>query len=140
MLRQTTTWQVVALRDSRRALECGGAFVRFLDRMAAASPRGQVVVVLDNVGYHNSHAVRRWWVAHADRVRPLWLPAYARAQPHRARLASPKDKLANHRWWADLPALERATGHLLDRTTARFHKRGGTTTPRHPVHHFCEAA
>ena len=55
----------------------GAAFVRFLDQLAAAFPDGQVVVVLDNVGYHNSHEVRRWWVAHNDRIRPLWLPAYS---------------------------------------------------------------
>ena len=119
----------------------GAAFLRFLDQLAAAFPEGQVIVVLDNVGYHNSHEVRRWWVAHNDRVRPLWLPAYSPELNLIERVwRHLKDKLANHRWWADLPALEQATGLLLDHTTARFHRPGGIITPRHPVHHLCEAA
>jgi hypothetical protein len=35
-----------------------------------------------------------------------------------------KDKLANHRWWAKLPALEHATGVLLDQLRAQFHRPG----------------
>jgi len=87
------------------------------------------VVVLDNVGYHKSHTLRRWWVAHKDRVRPLWPPAYfldlnliERVWRHL------RDKLANHRWWVDLSALERATGILLDGTTAQFHRPEGIIT------------
>lgn len=123
------------------ATKNGAAFLRFLDHLAAALPEGQVVVVLDNVGYHNSHEVRRWWVAHQDRIRPLWLPAYSPELNLIERVwRHLKDKLSNHRWWADLHALERATGLLLDHTHARFHKRGGITTPRHPVHNFSKAA
>lgn len=119
----------------------GAAFVRFLDQLAAAFPEGQVIVVLDNVGYHNSHEVRRWWVAHHERIRPLWLPAYSPELNLIERVwRHLKDKLANHRWWADLPALERATGLLLDHTTARFHRPEGITTPRRPVHNFCDVA
>jgi DDE superfamily endonuclease len=103
----------------------GAAFVRFLDHLAAAFPDGQVVVVLDNVGYHNSHPVRRWWLAHRDRIRPLWLPAYAPQLNLIERVwRHLKDKLGNHRWWADLPALERATGVLLDALRAEFHRPG----------------
>ena len=119
----------------------GATFVRFLDQLAAAFPAGEVVVVLDNVGYHTSHEVRRWWVAHHDRIRPLWLPAYSPELNLIERVwRHLKDKLANHRWWADFPALERATGLLLDYTTASFHGRGGITIPRHPVHDLCKAA
>ncbi len=99
----------------------GAAFVRFLDDLASAFPNGRVVVVLDNVGYHKSHEARRWWLEHHDRVRPLWLPAYAPELSLVERVwRHLKDKLANHRWWADLPALERATGVLLDHIDARF--------------------
>jgi hypothetical protein len=48
-----------------------------------------------------------------------------------------KDKLANHRWWADLSALEQATGILLDQLHAQFHR------PDHGirlVHNFSKAA
>jgi hypothetical protein len=117
----------------------GAAFVRFLDDLAAAFPHGRVVVVLDNVGYHKSHPVRRWWAAHADRVRPLWLPAYApeltlieRVRRHL------KAKLACHRWWADLDALRAATATLLDRTVARFHRPEGITL--RPVRNFRQVA
>ena len=117
----------------------GATFVRFLDQLAEAFPDGQVVVVLDNVGYHNSHAVRRWWVAHNDRIRPLWLPVYAPELNLIERVwRYLKDQLSNHRWWADLPALERATGVLLDQIDARFHRPEGITL--HLVQNFCVAA
>jgi transposase len=97
-------------------------FVAFLDHLAAALPTGQILIVLDNVGYHKGHMARRWWVVHHDRIRPMWLPAYS---PHLNLIERVwrhlKDKLANHRWWADLPALEHATGILLDRLQAQFH-------------------
>ena len=117
----------------------GATVVRFLEQLAEAFPDGQVVVVLDNVGYHNSHAVRRWWVAHHDRLRPLWLPAYSPELNLSERVwRHLKDKLSNHRWWADLPALERATGVLLDQMDARFHRPEGITL--RPVQNFCEVA
>ena len=125
-------WRIGAAKD-------GAGFVRFLDRLAEAFPDGQVVVALDNVGYHKSHEVRRWWITHRERIRPLWLPTYAPELNLIERVwRHLKDKLANHRWWADLPALERATGVLLDCTTARFHRPEGITL--RPAHNFCEAA
>ena len=117
----------------------GAAFVRFPDDLAAAFPRGRVVVVLDNVGYHKSHPVRRWFVDHRDRVRPLWLPAYAPELNLIERVwRHLKDKLACHRWWADLDGLRGATAALLDRVEARFHRPEGITL--RPVHDFCKVA
>jgi len=85
-------WRTSATKD-------GAAFVRFLDHLAGAFPDGQMVVVLDNVGYHKRHEVRRWWIAHRDRIRPLWLPAYAPELDLIERVwRHLKDKLANHRW------------------------------------------
>lgn len=114
-------------------------FVTFLDQVAAAWPTGQVVIVLDNAGYHKGHVARRWWVAHQERIRPLWLPPYSpnlnlieRVWRHL------KDKLANHRWWADLPALEQATTTLLDQTEAYFYRPEGIRL--HPVHYFHQIA
>ena len=63
-------WQLSPAKD-------GAAFVAFLDHLAAQCPEGPLVVVLDNVGYHKGRRARAWWMAHQDRVRPLWLPAYA---------------------------------------------------------------
>ena len=124
-------WRTAAAKD-------GAAFVRFLDHLAAGFPDGRVVVVLDNVGYHNSHPVRRWWVAHCDRIRPLWLPAYAPELHLIERVwRHLKDKLSNHRWWADLPALERATGVLLDALRAEFHRPGHGIRL---VHNICQFA
>ena len=111
-------WQTAPRKD-------GATFVAFLDRLAAALPAGRVLVVLDNVGYHKGHAARRWWVAHRAQIRPLWLPAYA---PHLNLIERVwrhlKHKLGSHRWWADLPALERATGALLDGIRAEFRRPG----------------
>jgi hypothetical protein len=53
----------------------GAAFVAFLDHVVAQLPEGPLVVVLDNVGYHKGRLAKDWWMAHHDRVRPLWLPA-----------------------------------------------------------------
>ena len=125
-------WQTSATKDST-------SFVRFLDRLAAALPEGPVVVVLDNVGYHKSHEARRWWIAHRDRIRPLWLPAYAPELNLIERIwRYLKDKLSNHRWWADLPALERATAVLLDRMEAHFHQPEGISLRL--VQDFCKVA
>ena len=118
-------WQTAATKDS-------AAFARFLDQLAETFPEGQVVVVLDNVGYHTSHEVRRC-------IRPLWLPVYAPELNLIERVwRYLKDKLSNHRWWADLPAVEHATGVLLDRIDARFHRPEGISL--RPVQNFCEAA
>src|SRR5215204_4623078 len=88
----------------------------FLEHLAAAWPTGRVLVVLDNAGYHKGHVARQWWAAHRDRIRPLWLPPYSPELNLIERVwRHLKDKLSNHRWWADLSALERASGILLDR-------------------------
>jgi hypothetical protein len=123
-------WQTSATKVSAN-------FLRFLDQLAAELPDGPVVVVLDTVGDHKSHLLRRWWLAHRDRIRPRWLPAYA---PELNRIERVwrhfKDKLSNHRWWADLPAREHATATLLDRMEAHFHRPEAIAL--RPVHNFCE--
>ena len=101
----------------------GAAFVAFLDHLAAEFAGSALVVVLDNVGYHKGRRAKDWWLAHQDRVRPLWLPAYApELNPIERVWRHLKDKLSCHRWWADLDALEAATAALLERTEARFHQ------------------
>jgi hypothetical protein len=63
-------WRLSARKDGR-------VFVAFLDQIVAHIPDRPVVVVLDNVGDHKGRLAKDWWIAHHDRVRPLWLPAYA---------------------------------------------------------------
>jgi transposase len=117
----------------------GAAFVAFLDHLAVTFPEGPLVVVLDNVGYHKGRPAKAWWMAHQERVRPLWLPAYA-PEPNLIERVwrHLKDKLSCHRWWADLDALEAATVTLLARLEARFHRPepGGIAL----VQNFCEPA
>ncbi len=114
-------------------------FVVFLDQVAATWPTGPGLVVLDNVGYHQRQVARRWWVAHQERIRPLGLPASRPELNRRERVwRHLKDKRANHRWWAELPALERATTGLLDRLEAHFHRPAGIH--RRPVQNFCHVA
>ena len=55
----------------------GAAFVAFLDHLVATLSDGPLVIVLDNVGYHKGRLAKDWWMAHHDRVRPLWQPTYA---------------------------------------------------------------
>lgn len=123
-------WEIGQRKD-------GTAFVAFLDGIAAAWPDQPLLVVLDNAGYHKGRVARAWWTAQAGRVRPLWQPPYA---PHLNLVERVwrvlKDRLACHRWWADLAALQAATADLLDRITARFHRPEGIR-----VHQdFCHSA
>ena len=111
-------WQTSPTKD-------GASFVQFLEHLATSLPTGQLVLVLDNVGYHSSRLARRWWVQHRDRIRPLWLPAYSPQLNLIERVwRHVKDKLSCHRWWADLGALEHATRVLLDLLRAEFHRPG----------------
>ena len=125
-------WRLSPAKDGR-------AFVAFLDHLAAQFPEEPLVVVLDNVGYHKGRLAKDWWMAHQDRVRPLWLPAYAPELNLMERVwGYVKDKLSCHRWWADQAALEAATANLLAHLRARFDHPdpGGITL----VQNFCEAA
>jgi transposase len=125
-------WQLSPSKD-------GSAFVAFLDHLAAQFPEGPLIVVLDNVGYHKGRLAKAWWMAHQDRVRPLWLPAYAPELNLMERVwGFVKDKLSCHRWWADQAALEAATANLLSCLQARFdlHDPGGIAL----VQNSCEAA
>jgi hypothetical protein len=103
------------------------AFMTFLKEVVSAFPAESLVVVLDNVGYHKSHALREWWRAHAERIQPFFLPAYAPELNLIERLwRSLKGKLACHRWWNDLERLQRATLTLLDGLTVHFHATEGS--------------
>jgi transposase len=126
------TWQTASTKDA-------ATFVAFLEHLAAAWPTGQVLVVLDNAGYHKGHVARQWWAAHRDRIRPLWLPPYSPELNLIERVwRHLKDKLANHRCWADLPRLEHVTTTLLDHLEAHFHQPEGIFL--RPVQHFCQTA
>lgn len=100
------------------------AFTAFLEDLAQQVPAADepVVVVLDNAGYHKSHALRAYWQQHAERFQPFFLPAYAPQLNLIERLwRYLKAKLANHRWWNDLARLEQATNTLLGQLTVHFH-------------------
>jgi transposase len=117
----------------------GDAFAAFLGQVARAWPDDHLVLVLDNVSYHRSPAVRARWAAQEGRLIPFWLPAYAPTLNLIERVwRFLKQKLACHRFWSDVAGLQAAAATLLDRIEARFH------TAQPPavrlVHNFCEAA
>jgi transposase len=99
------------------------AFAAFLDHLAQTLPANEpVVVVLDNVGYHKSHALHVQWQRLADRLQPFFLPAYAPQLNLIERLWHYlKAKLACHCWWNDLDRLKQATATLLDALEVHFH-------------------
>jgi transposase len=110
-------WQVSPRKD-------GKACVAFLDHLTATFPEGPLVVVLDNVGYHKGRLAKDWWIAQHDRVRPLWLPAYAPELNVIERLwRHLKDNLSGHRWWAD----QRQRWRRPQRTCSPISKLGSTT-------------
>ena len=69
----------------------GTGFAAFLAQIGQTWPDEDLVLVLDNVSYHRSAAMRTWWAAQGGRMLPFWLPAYAaEPQPPGARLALPQ--------------------------------------------------
>lgn len=117
----------------------GDPFATFLAHLAEVWPDEELILVLDNVSYHRAPAVRTWWAAQGGRMIPFWLPVYAPTLNLIERVwRFLKQKLACHRFWADVAGLEAAAATLLDRIEARFHT-------DHPpairlVQNFCQSA
>ena len=128
--------QVIYQLSERKGEE---AFSAFLEQLSHTFASEDVVVVLDNVGYHKSHALREWWRAHAQRIQPFFLPAYSPELNLIERLwRYLKDKLACHRWWNDLERLQQATQSLLDGLVVHFHATEGPAFQ--PVQNFRTSA
>lgn len=125
-------WQLQVHKD-------GAGFAAFLERIAQTWPEDDLVLVMDNVSYHRSQTMREWWAAQNGRMVPCWLPAYAPNLNLIERVwRFLKQKLACHRFWADVVGLELAAGTLLGQIEAHFH------TDDRPairlVKDFCESA
>lgn len=117
----------------------GQGFATFLARIATIWPDDQIVLVMDNVSYHRSPAVRMWWAEQQGRITPLWLPVYAPNLNLMERVwRFLKQALACHRFWADVAGLETAAATLLDRLEARFHAMPPPSL--HLRQDFCESA
>jgi len=103
------------------------AFQTFLDHLAQELPADEpTVIVLDNVGYHKSHALWDKWRQLGDRFQPYFLPAYSPQLNLIERLwRHLKDHLACHRWWNDLARLQQATTTLLGNLEVHFHAADG---------------
>lgn len=117
----------------------GDAFVAFLARIAETWPDEQLVLVMDNVSYHRASGVRAWWAEQEGRITAFWLPVYTPNLNLMERVwRYLKQKLACHRFWADVERLEAAAAHLLDILEAHFH----TDDPPgiRLVRNLCEAA
>lgn len=100
----------------------GDRFAAFLEQIAQTWPEGHLVVVMDNVSYHRSPAMRAWWAAQDGRMTPFWLPAYTPNLNLIERVwRFLKQKLACHRFWADVEGLQTAAEYLLDHLEAHFH-------------------
>jgi transposase len=117
----------------------GDRFAAFLDQLAQTWPDEHLVLVMDNVSYHRSQAMRDWWAAQDGRLTPFWLPVYT---PHLNLIERVwrflKQKLACHRFWADVEGLQTAAAYLLNHVEAHFH----TDDPPsiRLVDNYCEAA
>ena len=108
-------WQTASRKD-------GTGFAVFLEQIGQRWPTEDLVLVLDNVSYHRSLAMRTWWAAQAGRMLPFWLPAYAPTLNLLERVwRFLKQKLACHRAWANPEDLRALATSLLHQTTARFH-------------------
>ncbi len=100
----------------------GDAFAAFLEQVAQTWPTEQLVLVMDNASYHRAPVVKAWWAAQDRRITPFWLPVYS---PHLNLIERVwrflKQKLACHRFWADIDGLTAAVTILLDHIEAHFH-------------------
>jgi transposase len=52
-------------------------FLRFLKRVLQAYPGRRIVLVLDNVAYHKTAMIQRFFEEHQGRLRVIWLPPYS---------------------------------------------------------------
>ncbi len=131
------TGQVIWQTHARKGAQ---AFMAFLDHLAAIVPPDiPTVIVLDNVSYHKSHALRVHWQQLSHRFRPFWLPAYAPQLNLMERVwRFLKEKLSNHRWWNDLDRLREANERLLSLLSVRFHSRDKPAF--HLRQDFCSSA
>ena len=62
-------WQLSLRKDSQ-------AFISFLEPLRHTWPAEKRVVVLDNVGYHQSRQTLAWWQRWSHQLCPFFLPAY----------------------------------------------------------------
>jgi transposase len=117
----------------------GEPFAAFLAQIAQTWPEDHLVLVMDNVSYHRAPSVRAWWAEQGGRITPFWLPVYAPQLNLMERVwRYLKQKLACHRFWADVAGLEAAAATLLSRIDAHFH---ADTPPGIRLrNNFCEAA
>lgn len=96
-------------------------FAAFLDQLIDRWPDDELVLVLDNASYHKTAALRAWFAVHGDRISVLWLPTYSPQLNLIERVwRFLKSKLACHRFWNDLDALQSAAQTVLDGTRATF--------------------
>jgi len=99
----------------------GRRFQQFLEQLVQRWPLDHLVLVLDNVSYHKSTAIRAWLAAHVGQVTVVWLPTYS---PHLNRIERVwrfvKSKLAGHRFWRDRPGLIHLTTALLHHVHAQY--------------------
>ena len=125
-------WQTACHKD-------GTGFAAFLAQIGQTWPDEDLVLVLDNVSYHRSAAMRTWWAAQGGRMLPFWLPAYA---PNLNLLERVwrflKQKLACHCFWTDRDGLRHAASTLLNQTQARFH--AGDRPAIRLGHNLCQSA
>lgn len=125
-------WQLAAHKG-------GPGFAAFLARVATVWPDVQLVLVMANVRYHRAPAVRAWWAEQEGRITPFWLPVYTPNLNLMERVwRYLKQKLACHRFWADIAGLETAATMVLEQTTARFHTTNGPSLRL--GQNFCETA
>jgi putative transposase len=96
-------------------------FLAFLEQLATHWPTEHLVLVMDNVAYHKTAAVRHWLAAQADRITVLWLPTYS---PHLNLIERVwrfvKAKFAGHHFWNDLTGLIHHANDVLHTVRATF--------------------
>lgn len=93
----------------------GGHFRRFLRHLLRHCPRGCIVVVADNAGWHKGRALQPWLARHR-RLKLFFLPKYSPdmnpIEPLWKRL---RREVSHNHFFGALPGLKRAVGTGLRR-------------------------
>lgn len=92
-------------------------FVAFLDKIVAACPTGQIIIILDHAPAHTAKKVSQW-AATQPRVTILFLPKYAsHLNPIERIWGVAKNKVVANHCYQTLAALRQAVQRYLDSVT-----------------------
>lgn len=95
-------------------------FHKFLELILQRNPRGQIILILDNVRFHHAKALRAFHRAH-KRLRFLWLPPYQpQLNPQEMVWQILRRTVTHNRYYKTFAAEQRAAQRFFKEQTIKF--------------------